>query len=331
MWYCWAFGVIGGLESNYKKWMNDSSLEVDLSEQYILSCSPGTCDGWYLSSTLNWILHNGIISEDCMPYKADDTIPCESKCDNWRDQLFGIKKYKRLSSGDIDSIKDALINYGPLPASMNVYSDLYPEWNGGVYEQNSDELVFGHVITIVGYDDTWGNENEGYWICKNSWGDEWGEDGWFRIAYGECRIENSVYYLEGPNYPPEKPEINGPSSGEPGVEYTFSSTCVDPDDNQLYFLFDWGDDNDSNWIGPYESGKIVSADYNWESKGSYNIKVKTLEYIGPGLYDYGIESEWSDTLEVEMPKNKTFDYGFINLLIEHFPVLYQIFQRFLNL
>ena len=315
---CWAFGALGGLESDYKIWKNDSSLDIDLSEQYILSCSPGSCNGWYLSNTLNWIRHNGVIPEDCMPYEADDTIPCEAKCGNWREQLFGIKSYKKLPRGDVNAIKEALINYGPLPATMEVYSDFYPNWNGGVYQQTSDEFVFGHVITIVGFNDNWGGENEGYWICKNSWGTEWGENGWFRIAYEECKIENSVYYLEGPNYPPEKPEKpNGPSNGKPGVEYTFSSSCVDLDDNKLYYMFDWGDGNNSGWLGPYGSGEIVSANYTWSSKGTYSVKVKTRDFLGPSMYDYGLDSEWSDSLEVTMSKNKVVRTPIVHLLDIH--------------
>jgi len=305
---CWAFGVLGALESNYKIWMNDASLESDLSEQYILSCSDGSCDGWYLSMTLDWIEGHGIIFENCMPYEADDTVPCESKCDNWRDQLFGIRDYTRLSPGDISAIKQALVTYGPLPASMEVYGDFYPEWNGGVYEYTSGDYVFGHVITIVGYDDTWGDEEEGYWICKNSWGTNWGEDGWFRIKYGECKIENSVYYMQGPNYPPDKPEApTGVNQGEPGVTYTFSAKGTDPDGDNILYQFDWGDGHQSRWIGPVPSGETVKANYTWDEKGRYSVKVKTRDIIGPNIYDFGIQSESSDPLEVAMPNSHGFN------------------------
>jgi len=320
---CWAFGALGGLESNYKIWMNNPDLDVDFSEQYILSCSSGSCNGWFLPSTLSWIKHNGMISETCMPYEADDTVPCESRCEDWREELVGINNYIRLSRADINAIQEALITYGPLPATMNVYGDLYPEWGGGVYQQNSDEYIFGHVITIVGFDDTWGSENEGYWICKNSWGEGWGEDGWFRIAYGECNIENSVYYLTGPNYPPNKPDQpTGQSTGEPNQEYTFSTMCTDPDDDELYYKFDWGDGNQSGWLGSFKSGETVTANYSWESKGTYFVKVKTMDLIGPNIYDYGIESEWSDPLEVAMPKGKLISYLdlFFNAFIDSFPI-----------
>lgn len=325
---CWAFGALGGLESNYKIWMNNPNSDIDLSEQYILSCSPGGCSGWYLQRTLSWIKHNGIIFEECMPYEANDTIPCESKCDDWRDNLFGITDYEKVSRGNITAIKEALLTYGPLPSTMSVYTDFYPDWNGDVYQQTSEELVFGHVITIVGFDDTWGNVDEGYWICKNSWGTEWGEEGWFRIAYGECDIENSVYYFKSLNHPPNKPETPiGESEGKPNVEYTFSSSCTDEDGNDLFYLFDWGDGNQSDWIGPFASGETVDANYSWREKGIYSVKVKTMDFFGPYSHDYGMEGEWSDPLEVSMPKSKQSNNPFLMFLRDHSD-LFQLFQQF---
>ena len=319
---CWAFGALGAVEANYKLWMNDPTADVDFSEQYILSCSSGNCNGWFLSRTLSWIERNGVINEACMPYEADDTIPCESKCEDWRDQLVGTTDHIGLSRADIQGIKDALITYGPLPATMNVYGDFYPDWDGGVYQQSSEEYVFGHVITIVGFNDNWGDEDEGYWICKNSWGTNWGEDGWFRIAYGECSIENSVYYLTGPNYPPLQPDQpTGISKGKPGTTYTFSSSGIDPDGNDIYYMFDWGDGNQTDWIGPLKSGETVQANYTWEQQGSYSVTIKTMDHIGPYIRDVGLQSEWSEPLTVAMPHQKNIDT--INTIIDylnaHFP------------
>jgi len=314
---CWAFGALGGLESNYKIWMDNPNIDIDLSEQYILSCSSGSCNGWYLSRTLSWIKHNGIIFEDCMPYQADDSIPCETKCSEWREELFGITDYKKIPRRDIPTIQEALVTYGPLPATMEVYGDFYPNWEGGVYRQNNDDFVFGHVVTIVGFDNTWGNEDEGFWICKNSWGTDWGENGWFRIAYGECSIEDSVYYFENLNYPPNKPSMPmGPSTGNPGIQYSFTTSGYDPDDHNMHFQFDWGDGNTSKWLGPFDSEASIQANYTWKSKGSYMVRVKTRDFIGPEINDYGIESEWSDPLIVEMPKLKRLSSLF-NLLIEY--------------
>jgi len=296
---CWAFGALGGLEAAVKLWNDIPDEDVDLSEQYLLSCSSGSCNGWYLSFALRWVKQNGMITEECFPYQADDTIPCESKCSDFREYLFGITGYTKVAK-DVESIKEALVTYGPLPTSMTVYGDFYPDWGGGVYVQNSDELIFGHCVTIVGYDDTWGDEDEGYWICKNSWGTGWGEEGWFRIAYGQCDIESGVYYLEGPNYAPDRPSAPvGPVNGDPACSYNFSATGVDPEGDMIYYYFDWGDEDTSGWIGPVESGVSVSAEHSWVAKGTYDVKVKVRDV-------YGLESDWSDPLQVRMTKEKSF-------------------------
>ena len=73
---------------------------------------------------------------------------------------------------------------------------------------------------------------------------------------------------------------------------------------------------------------MVSANYTWKSKGTYPVKVKTMDFIGPDIYDYGMESEWSDPLEVSMPKNKPYiSTPFLRFLENHlhmFPLLRQL-------
>ncbi|MEA2054277.1 MAG: C1 family peptidase [Candidatus Thermoplasmatota archaeon] len=314
---CWAFGSLAALESAIKIWRNEPETDVDLSEQYMLSCSPGSCEGWYWFNTLNWIKNNGAIPESCFPYEADDTIPCDAKCTEWREMLIGIDGYHAVHS-DVLSIQNALVEYGPLGTTMDVYDDFYPNYTGGVYSQTSNEYVFGHCITIVGYDDTWGGEGEGYWICKNSWGTEWGEDGWFRIAYGECKIEKSTYYFTGPNYPPSRPEKpEGVMKGKVGEEYTYSATAIDPDDNKIKYCFEWGEGN-TTWTSFVNSGETVRVNYTWTTKGDYDIRVKIRD-------EHGLESDWSDPLPVSMPK--TYQNPFTMLLEKIFEWLEQILVR----
>jgi hypothetical protein len=71
---------------------------------------------------------------------------------------------------------------------MNVYEDFY-YYNGGIYKEAYGGYLADHAICIVGY-----NDSQGYWICKNSWGLRWGENGWFKIGYGECGIGNSFAF-----------------------------------------------------------------------------------------------------------------------------------------
>jgi len=99
------------------------------------------------------------------------------------------------------------------------------------------------------------------------------------------------------NQAPEKPETpDGPTSGESGIEYTYTTSTIDPEGEQLYYWFDWGDDTNSGWLGPYDSGDIVTVSHTWDSKGSFEIKVKAKD-------TNGIQSEWSDPLPISMPKS----------------------------
>ena len=103
----------------------------------------------------------------------------------------------------------------------------------------------------------------------------------------------------GETEPPTKPSIDGPSSGITDTDYTFDCMSTDPDDDQIYYLFDWGDETDSDWFGPFDSGDIVSLKHNWISKGTYEVKVKAKDI-------YGLQSEWSDPLSISIPKNKQY-------------------------
>lgn len=97
-----------------------------------------------------------------------------------------------------------------------------------------------------------------------------------------------------PNNPPEKPNRpSGQTSGEAGVTYLYTTSTTDVDGDQVYYKWDWGDGNVSDWLGPHDSGAEVSASHSW-SEGSYSIKVKAKD-----IYD--AESGWSDPLAISMP------------------------------
>jgi hypothetical protein len=106
-------------------------------------------------------------------------------------------------------MKQALIDHGPLVISIHFWRDFYG-YRGGVYKQHIGRPVGGHVVTIVGY-----NDSENCWIVKNSDGIEWGEDGWFRMAYDADMISQwygngtGVMYLDGVygNLKPDVPKI----------------------------------------------------------------------------------------------------------------------------
>lgn len=108
------------------------------------------------------------------------TSSCDDKCADWESRLESISGWEWVTN-DVHAIKTALLN-GPVPGGMDVYTDFF-YYTGGVYEQSWGNYEGGHAVIIIGWDD--GNQ---CWIVKNSWGTGWGEDGYFRIKYNNCKI-----------------------------------------------------------------------------------------------------------------------------------------------
>ena len=188
---CWAFAALGGVEAKIKIARNDSNFNVDLSEQDLVSCgiplgyydgSNGGCSGATLEDPLNYTLNSGVVDEACFSYTATDTA-CSNKCPSSR-RLWKIDGY---SSVPQDKIKDYLVAKGPLLVSIYVGGGY---WDGDVYNcLNPQES--NHAVLLVGYNDT-----GAYWIVKNSWGSTWNGDGYFKIGYGKCNIEENPVYID---------------------------------------------------------------------------------------------------------------------------------------
>lgn len=132
-------------------------------------------------------------------------------------------------------------------------------------------------------------------------GDAWGSSNygssWYILDYPENDLPeyDFVFKTYGrENEAPDKPLLSGPTSGKTGSSYEYSAYAVDPDSDNVYFLFDWGDGTQTEWVGPVESGEVVKQHHVWLDKGNYVVTVKAKD-------EYGAESQ-TTTLSVEMPK-----------------------------
>lgn len=105
---------------------------------------------------------------------------------------------------------------------------------------------------------------------------------------------------------PSRPTIDGPISGNPGVKYEYKIKSIDPTDDNIYYTIDWGDDNIDDKIGPYLSGEEVTISHTWNSRNTFNIRVKAID-------ENGDESAWS-SLEVSIPRIKVFDRPFFEII-----------------
>jgi hypothetical protein len=110
---------------------------------------------------------------------------------------------------------------------------------------------------------------------------------WRGIIEGCLLFGDPAQRLKAMSPPPETPQRpEGPSEGIIRVEYTFSTNTTDPEGEQVYYQWSWGDDTFSEWLGPYASGSTVSVSHSWKEENIYEIKVKAKDC-------YGAESNWS--------------------------------------
>jgi hypothetical protein len=97
----------------------------------------------------------------------------------------------------------------------------------------------------------------------------------------------------GNSYPPEMPVIDGPVAGRINKVYEFTATAIDPEGDQILYMFDWGDGKRSDWAGPVNSGEPFYASHSWSEIGSYEVKVRAKDIEGA-------RSDWSEPFTVQM-------------------------------
>lgn len=117
---------------------------------------------------------------------------------------------------------------------------------------------------------------------------EWGS------LFGNPDLTMGPVTTSDPPVTPTKP--NGPTHGTLNREYTFTSVSSDPNNDQIYYQFNWGDGTSSAWLGPYSSGQTVASSHAWSAIGNYDIKVKAKDINGAS-------SQWSDPLTITIVLN----------------------------
>ena len=136
---------------------------------------------------LRRIRESGIATESAYPCTAPRY--CGS---DWQTQ---IADFGEVFTGAEGELEDAVAFVGPVAANIGTPLASFYQYSGGVYYEpdcRTDSL--SHAVLIVGY----GTENgRDYWLCKNSWGADWGEGGYIKMsrnANNQCRIASNAYF-----------------------------------------------------------------------------------------------------------------------------------------
>lgn len=285
---CWAFGAMSCLESRINIAWGAPELDVDLSEQYILSCLPaaGSCAGGSSYAAFKDIKSesaagnycNGIIPEDCLPYSADDTIPCSDKCPDWQSKLIPISSYGCWSPhypADVNALKSQIVNEGPV-VTYFMATDDFAHW-GNTHHNASDYYPYvqqsslNHAVAIVGYKDDPSIGNGGYWIVKNSWGTRWGYNGFFNIEYGSLNIDNVLISWAKYNATLTPWFTATPVNPHVGQDIQFTDASTVLMGNLVSWTWNFGDNTSSSERNPVHA---------YDAVGAYQVNLTVFDGAG---------------------------------------------------
>jgi len=136
------------------------------------------------------------------------------------------------------------------------------------------------------------------------------------LNVGSDTSNSTFSILNNYNYPPTIPQVVGPSAVGNGISFDFTANTTDPEGDQIYYLFDWGNGNISSWLGPVNSSESVTTSYSWRDDGNYTIRVKAKDIFGG-------ESNWS----VSHPISIAEQINFSNVKLGHVYIKLFSFNR----
>lgn len=173
---CWSFSATGAMEGAWAIYYNDL---ISLSEQQLIDCSKGInygnhgCNGGLMDGAFQYVIDNGICSEDSYEYIALDGSCNSNDCKT----VVEISDCKDVPKNNQVALKEA-VNLGPVSIAIEADTRAFQLYKGGVLTSSACGTNLDHGVLIVGYGE---ENNTPYWLVKNSWGTTWGENGYVKI------------------------------------------------------------------------------------------------------------------------------------------------------
>uniref|UniRef100_A0A7S2V2M6 Peptidase C1A papain C-terminal domain-containing protein n=1 Tax=Fibrocapsa japonica TaxID=94617 RepID=A0A7S2V2M6_9STRA len=199
---CWAFAAAQDIEGTW--FLKTGQLNL-LSAQQIASCDidqeVAGCQGGIMSSAYEYVLKaGGVVSEEEYPYGASSgSLPvCMDNLVTQGNFMASISGWTQISTTSDDDLKEQLTSKGPLAVAID--SSQMQFYMGGVdIPDECSPAAVDHGVLLVGYGverGPPGREGVQYWLIKNSWGKQWGEGGYYKIAMynGACGVHEIIQH-----------------------------------------------------------------------------------------------------------------------------------------
>ncbi|KAL8177824.1 UNVERIFIED_CONTAM: hypothetical protein K2H54_020381 [Gekko kuhli] len=192
---CWAFSATGALEALL---FNKTSRLVSLSEQNLIDCSGKLgnqgCHGGYITRAFEYVRDNGgINSEDAYPYLAKEGFSCHY---NPQERAANCTSLVAVQRGSEAALQQAVATVGPVSVAVDAHNFPFHFYKSGIFSSIFCSDVVNHAMLAVGYGISQEDGKE-YWILKNSWSENWGEQGYIRLVKGagnHCGVANQASY-----------------------------------------------------------------------------------------------------------------------------------------
>jgi cathepsin B len=156
-----------------------------------------------VTRALNWGKRKGFIPEACYPFtgaKGSCDVDDHLESNECRQNSIFYKVIDYCLAQDDTGIKKELLKNGPVIAQMIVYTD-FLTYKEGIYHRTEDAFRFNgqHVVKIVGWDKQ--GDGQEFWIIENSWGEDWGENGYARILASDKSTQLDFFGIGAAAYP----------------------------------------------------------------------------------------------------------------------------------
>ena len=291
----WSFAVSGNIHQSSPAISADGTIYFGTDDSgYIYAINPDGTEQWRKKIAQKWVESSPSIAEDGTIY-----IGSSYNIDTGYLYAFGVKELEADAHGPYYG----LINE-PLQFTGSSSGGYYPHsyhWDFGDTQTSEEQNPIhtytnpgNYTVTLIVTDNTSNTTSDTTWA-----------------------------WIQETNTPPNKPTINGPVNGNIKTSYPYVVNTSDPDESNIWYYIDWGDNTNTGWIGPFDSGKEITHSHAWDKKGTYIIKVKAKD-------PYNAES-LETTLEVTMPRNRASYYSSLFLrFLELFPNALQLMRYFVR-